>query len=169
MGPRLSGSQVRSGKKVHLSVRNAIGDDGPNCVGAATLRKRSLTVCVAIVALLACSDRPAGPALPSEARVAVDGSRWIQLKAGSGKLGAHSVWWSLDWREFPCDPGFCPHVYNGRADSKIYDPFRANVLQMREGEVRRIWLRSRDGYVYDVHLERVFETDGKGEPIIVND
>jgi len=132
--------------------------------------KRRLAVWIAMVALLACRRRLAGPELPADAHVATDGSRWTQLKAGEGKRGADSVWWSLDWREVPCQSEQCEHVYNGRADIRIYDPFRANVLQMREGEVRRIWRRAGDGYaVYDVHLERVYEVDGKGEPIIPHD
>jgi hypothetical protein len=61
-------------------------------------------------------------------------------------------------------------VYNGRLSAAPFHSFKTNLSTMREGEVRRVWVPGpRGGYdAYDLHLERVFKMDAKGEPIIDN-
>jgi hypothetical protein len=62
-------------------------------------------------------------------------------------------------------------VYNGRRDLSIYSPFRSNLIDMYEGEVRRVWLPRGDGRysIYDLQLERVFRVDAKGDPVVLNE
>lgn len=129
-------------------------------------------VLVSLICVLAtsCADKPTLP-VPVGAKQTADGARWILVRSGHGLRGADSRWWSVDWEYVPKDDDG-KHVYNGSSDMPIYDPFRSNLLSMREGEIRRVWVPRADGkgyWVADLHLERVFKMDSNGEPIITND
>ncbi len=119
-----------------------------------------------IVVVLAGSSCSKGEPWPSGARTTADGVRWIRVKKGAGKLGSQSVWWSADWEEFPCDHCY-HHVYNGRRESHPYDSFRSNFLEMREGELRQVWLPGRNGgyAVLQICLYQVYESGADGQPI----
>lgn len=123
-----------------------------------------------VLLILACAADD-GPPVPAGAKTTADGVRWMRLKRGAGPTGARSPWWSVDWTPVPCDSSECRWVYNGSRDLQIYDPFRSNLMEMEEGEVRRVWVPRGDGRfaVYDVHLARVFPVDDKGEPIVGDD
>jgi hypothetical protein len=59
---------------------------------------------------------------------------------------------------------------SGRREIEVFDQFRANLVAMREGEIRRVWVPlSRGGYArYELRLERVFKAGSDGEPIVTN-
>ncbi len=97
-----------------------------------------------------------------------DGVRWLRRTSGAGRLGAQTEWWSVDWSEVRCDDA-CDHVYNGHRRETKYDAFRSNLLTMREGEVRRLWVprHDKDGFwVVDVRLYEVYDTASDGGPLI---
>lgn len=110
---------------------------------------------------LTSSDPPAG------AHAAEDGVRWLRTKPGAGRLGSHAEWWSVRWTDNPCGDE-CEHVYSGHRDTDLYDPFRSNLVAMREGEVRRLWIL-RDGdsfWAAEVELSAVYATASDGGPLV---
>lgn len=129
--------------------------------------KRLVFAVAAFLIISSCGDKSVP--VPPGAKSTTDGVRWVRVTNGAGRLGAESIWWSVDWKEVPCQD--CDeHVYNGRSDNSIYDQFRSNLVEMREGEMRRIWVpTSRGRYAaYDLRLDQVFETGKDGQPIVVN-
>lgn len=118
--------------------------------------------------VFACSGEPRSSQPPSGAQITQDGVRWLRLKDGAGRLGSQAEWWSVSWTDVPCE-GECKHVYNGRRNIKIYDPFRTNLLAMREGEVRRLWVPHTGGkrfWTADVELYQVYMTGPDGGPLV---
>ena len=123
---------------------------------------------VAAAAALSCGREPASSRPPAGAQVMQDGVRWLRVKTGTGRVGAQAEWWSVSWSDVPCGEE-CEHVYNGRHDSKVYDPFRSNLRAMREGEVRRLWIPRKDEegfWTADVQLYEVYDTGSDGGPFI---
>jgi hypothetical protein len=139
----------------------------------AVRRMRALLLATAVVVAIlavACVGKSRSPEVPAGAEVTNDGVRWIRLRPGQGRLGTDGRFWSVDWSYIPPDD-FGQHVYNGSPDTSLYDPFRSNLLTMREGELRRVWLPDgRGGHLAaHLHLEAVFQADSNGEPITRNE
>ena len=135
-----------------------------------SLRRAGWIMCfVAAAAALSCATEPAGSLPPAGAQTTADGVRWLRVKKGTGRLGAQAEWWSVTWRDVPC-PYECEHVYNGHRGTELYDPFRSNLLSMKEGEVRRLWIPRRDNkerfWTADVELYEVYATASAGGPLI---
>ncbi len=114
---------------------------------------------VAVSLAGACSRSGQGPPVPADAQTTADAVRWVRLRAGGGRRGAQTLWWSADWKDLPCIDE-CEHVYNGRRDTALYDRFRSNLLEMREGELRRVWVPGRRGryLVYELRLAQAYDT-----------
>jgi ABC-type transporter Mla MlaB component len=55
--------------------------------------------------------------------------------------------------------------------SHQFEPWNELVKTMKEGEVRRVWLKRpnrKDAAVFEIELASVVRTDSAGEPIIEN-
>src|SRR5688572_1703216 len=117
------------------------------------MRIPSLVVFILGMALMASCADEATPEVPSGAHTTPDGARWIRVRSGCGLTGADGEFWSVEWSYVPADD-FGVHVYNGKLDAKLYDPFRDNLVSMKEGERRRVWVpnQGKDEYwVADLH------------------
>ena len=128
-----------------------------------------LTVAAAVA--LSCGTEPASSDPAGGAHVMENGVRWLRVKAGTGRIRATAGGLAdpaVSWTDVPCSDE-CEHVYNGHRDTKIYDPFRGNLLEMRVGEVRRLWIprTDKDGFwTADVQLYEVYDTGSDGGPVI---
>lgn len=123
---------------------------------------------VASIVASACGPELTSSDPPAGAHAAEDGVRWLRTKPGAGRLGAHAEWWSVRWTDIPCRD-VCEHVYNGHRGTELYDPFRSNLVAMREGEVRRLWIPRRGGggfWTAEVELSAVYATASDGGPLV---
>lgn len=142
---------------------------GSRVVSLVRLRQSLRALCwLAAAAALSCGSEPAASLPPAGALVMENGVRSIVVRSGAGRSGAEAEWWSVAWSDVPCSTE-CEHVYNGHRGTKIYDPFRSNLMAMREGEVRRLWIPRNDGngfWAADVELYQVYDTAAGGGPAI---
>lgn len=181
MPPRLR----HEGSAVPLKCRNASSLRSRCCPRHVALPHRHIRSCeshiirpvrragrilcfVAAAAALSCGTDHVSSLPPAGAHTTEDGVRWLIVRAGTGRLGAQAQWWSVTWSDVPCRHE-CEHIYNGHRGTKLYDPFRSNLLSMREGEVRRLWIprSDKDGFwTADVQLYEVYATASDGGPLI---
>ena len=127
---------------------------------------------VLVVQLAACQRRVVDYPVPRSARVASNGMKYVVLRPGDGRAASAGGIWGIEWKlvshtkpgcEFPCTT----YALHPARDARIAQ-WRALLVTMREGEVRRVWVRwpGKEEEAYEVALASVVKTDAAGNAVI---
>jgi hypothetical protein len=131
-------------------------------------------LCVLLMLMTACSRKVKDYPVPPNAQ-SVAGLRYVTLKKGDGRYAMEGGIWGVESKlvshterncEYPCKRSM---LY--RRFSRYLEPWNPVVKTMREGEIRRVWLKRPDHAepaVFEIELASVVRTDRAGEPIIDN-
>jgi len=128
-----------------------------------------------IVVASACERSVGGYPVPSGARTASNGMKYVVVRAGTGAAAGDGGIWGVKWTllshekpgcEYPCTV----QGLHSSSDSR-FGPWRNVLSTMREGEVRRVWVTwpgEEHLKTYDVELSSVVRTDSAGNPVYEN-
>lgn len=134
---------------------------------------RSIAIAVLVMAV-ACSRKVKEYPTPSDA-IQLGALQYVTIEVGSGRRALDGEIWGVESRlvshtERGCDYP-CKRYMLYRRFSPQFEPWNGLVKTMREGEIRRVWLKRRgrkDPVVFEIELASVVRTDTRGEPIIDN-
>lgn len=137
-------------------------------------RRWWLLVVLLVTVLIACTRKVKDYPIPSSALKA-DGLLYVKLKNGDGRSAMDGGIWGVESKllshtERGCDYPCKRYMLYPRFSDQ-FEPWNVLVKTMREGEVRRVWLKHpdrKDPAVFDIELVSVVRTDRAGEPIIEN-
>jgi hypothetical protein len=138
-----------------------------------SLPLRGIAIAVLVVAV-ACSGKVKEYPEPSGA-IPLGNLRYVPLVAGRGRAALDGEIWGVEstlvsHRERGCDYP-CKRYLLYRRFSPQLEPWNALLRTMREGEIRRVWLKlpgRNEPVVFEIELASVIRTDARGEPIIDN-
>jgi hypothetical protein len=139
------------------------------------MNRRALAAVIVLCAVSwasACSRKVADyPIPPNAART--DGLAYVVLHPGRGLPAMQGGIWGVQTRlishtergcNYPCETFL---LYRRFSDEP--HPWNGLVKDMRQGEVRRVWLispKNREPLVYEVELASVVRVDSAGKPVV---
>lgn len=126
-----------------------------------------------VLLVVACDRKVRDYPVPPNA-VKIDGLLYVRLKNGDGRPAMEGGIWGVEARLLSHKERGCAYPCTRYMLYKRFswqlEPWNALVRTMREGEIRRVWLRQPNGgrTVFEIELRSVVRTDAHGTPIIEN-
>lgn len=109
--------------------------------------------------------------VPDGAITTRDGDKFVVIRAGDGPMASSGQIWGVEEKLISHSEPDCPYPCKRYMLRPVSDPYhddkREWLRTMREGEIRRFWMKGKDGTVrvFEFEMGSVIKTDSAGEPI----